>query len=242
MRPAVATAVLGLALAVAAPTTWALTRPEASAGAAVETVLPAPAAPADGQEGPSTQGREAPFTQPGEAPSTQGREAPGTLPEATARPASPAGQEQRPAPVRLAVPALGVDTAVDPVGVEPDGQMTIPAEVDRVGWYRFGPAPGDGGSAVLAGHVDDREQGLGAMAPLRDAEVGDEVAVTDAAGTTTRWRVVSREVIEKQVLPLDRLFARDGPARLTLITCGGPFLPEFSSYRDNVVVVAEPLR
>ncbi|WP_324275346.1 class F sortase [Blastococcus brunescens] len=47
--------------------------------------------------------------------------------------------------MRLAVPALGVDTLVDPVGVEPDGQMTIPAEVDRVGWYRFGPAPGTTG-------------------------------------------------------------------------------------------------
>jgi hypothetical protein len=44
------------------------------------------------------------------------------------------------------------------------------------------------------------------------------------------------------VLPLDRLFAREGPPRLTLITCGGPFLAEFGSYRDNVVVVAEPLR
>ena len=53
--------------------------------------------------------------------------------------------------------------------------------------------------------------------------------------------MVSRELIEEQVLPLDRLFGRDGPARLTLITCGGPFLPEFGSYRDNVVVVAEPL-
>jgi sortase (surface protein transpeptidase) len=134
-----------------------------------------------------------------------------------------------------------VDTAIDSVGVQPDGQMLLPDDVDRVGWYRFGPAPGAGGSAVLAGHVDDREQGLGAMAAFREAEVGQEVQVTDGAGTTTRWRVVSRELIEKQVLPLDRLFARDGPARLTLITCGGPFLPEFGSYRDNVVVVAEPL-
>ncbi len=65
------------------------------------------------------------------------------------------------------------------------------------------------------------------MAPLRDAAVGDEVVLTDAAGTTTRWRVVSRELIEKQVLPLDRLFTRAGPPRLTLITCGGPFLPEY---------------
>ena len=37
-------------------------------------------------------------------------------------------------------------------------------------------------------------------------------------------------------------FRRDGPPRLTLLTCGGPFLEEYGSYRDNVVVVAEPLR
>ena len=28
--------------------------------------------------------------------------------------------------------------------------------------------------------------------------------------------------------------------RLVVLTCGGPFLPEYRSYRDNVVVVAEP--
>jgi hypothetical protein len=220
VRPAVATAVLGLALAVAAPTTWALTRPEASAGAPLETALAPPSAPEAGLGTPTARG---------------------ALPEVATRPAAPTDHEQRPPPVRLSVPALGVDSAVDPVGVEPDGQMTVPAEVDRVGWYRFGPAPGGEGSAVIAGHVDSRTQGLGAMAPLRSAAVGDEVVLIDAAGTTTRWRVVSRELIEKQVLPLDRLFTRAGPPRLTLITCGGPFLPEYRSYRDNVVVVAEPV-
>jgi hypothetical protein len=219
VRPAVVLTVLGLSLAVAAPTTWALTRPGTTAGAPVEQALGAPPSPSA-------------------SPSTAPEEAPGVV----ARPAVPGAPEQGAAPVRLAVPARGVDTAVDPVGVGPDGQMTIPADVDRVGWYRFGPAPGDDGSAVIAGHVDDSEQGLGAMAPLRDAAVGDEVVLTDAAGTETRWRVVSREVLQKQVLPLDRLFAREGPPRLTLITCGGPFLAEFGSYRDNVVVVAEPLR
>jgi hypothetical protein len=78
------------------------------------------------------------------------------------------------------------------------------------------------------------------MAPLREVEVGVEFVVTDSLGTAQRWQVVSRDLIQKQVLPLDRLFARDGPPRLTLITCGGPFLPEYGSYRDNVVVVAEP--
>ncbi len=219
MRPAVVTAVLGLAVAVASPTAWVLTRPAAMAGAPVEQALGTPSAPS-----------------PVAAPAV-----PDVLPPATARPAVPAAETRLPEPVRLTAPGLGVDAAVDAVGVQPDGQMFLPDDVDRVGWYRFGPAPGADGSAVIAGHVDDREQGLGAMAAFREAEVGQEVQVTDGAGTTTRWRVVSRELIEKQVLPLDRLFARDGPARLTLITCGGPFLPELGSYRDNVVVVAEPV-
>ncbi|MGY1752294.1 class F sortase [Blastococcus sp. SYSU D01042] len=216
MRPAAASAVLGLALAVGAPTAWVLTRPDAAAGIPVEQALPAPAAEA-------------------------GAGTAASLPPVTTRDASPAAARTAPAPVRLTLPARGVDALVDPVGIAADGQMELPDDVSRVGWYRYGPAPGSAGSAVLAGHVDDREQGAGALFPLREAAVGDEVAVTDAAGTTTRWRVVSRELITKQALPLDRIFARDGAPRLTVVTCGGPFLPEYRSYRDNVVVVAEPI-
>jgi sortase family protein len=215
MRPAAAGAVLGLALAVGVPTAWQLTREPAAAGATVEQALPAPT--------PSPP-----------VPVDAGV-------AVTLRDAAPTGVPQLPAPVGLAVPALGVEAAVEPVGVRDDGQMALPEDVDRLGWYRFGPVPGAAGSAVVAGHVDDREQGLGALAPLREAGAGDEVVVTDAAGGTTRWRVVSRELVEKQALPLDRLFGRDGPSRLVLVTCGGPFLPEYGGYRDNVVVVAEPL-
>ncbi|NEM05748.1 sortase domain-containing protein [Geodermatophilus normandii] len=211
MRPAVAGLALGLALAVGVPTTWALTRPPAAAGAPVEQVLTAPV--------PSS-------TPP----------APGVPVRDAAPPPVPAVVP----PVRLEVPALGVDAPLDRAGVRPDGQMELPDDVGRAGWYRFGPAPGAPGSAVLAGHVDDAAQGLGALAPLREAEPGQEVLVTDAAGATTRWRVVSRELLDKQALPVDLLFGREGPPRLTLVTCGGPFLPDVGGYRDNVVVVAEP--
>ncbi|WP_409332770.1 class F sortase [Trujillonella humicola] len=222
MRRAAAGAALGLAVAIGVPVTWQLTREPAAAGAPVEQVLSAstPSAPAE---------------PPPPAPADPGR-----LPPVAARDAAPTEAPAAPAPVRLAVPGLGVDAPLDPVGVADDGQMELPADVSRVGWYRFGPAPGAPGSAVLAGHVDDAEQGLGALAPLREADVGDQVLVTDATGSATSWRVVAREVITKQELPLDQLFARGGPPRLVVVTCGGPFLPEYRSYRDNVVVVAEP--
>ncbi|MBB3086719.1 class F sortase [Geodermatophilus sabuli] len=219
VRPAAAGLVLGLALAVGAPAVWLATREPAAVGAPIEQTLPAPASPAPG---------------PGLEP------APGDLPPVTTRAAAPAAVPAVPPPVTVAVPAAGVAAPVDAVGVRDDGQMAVPDDVERVGWYRFGAAPGADGSAVLAGHVDDREQGLGVLAPLRETAIGTEVLVTDAAGAVTRWRVVSREVVEKEVLPLDRLFARAGPPRLVLVTCGGPFLPELGGYRDNVVVVADP--
>ncbi|MGY1783252.1 class F sortase [Geodermatophilus sp. SYSU D01036] len=167
--------------------------------------------------------------------------APPPAPGPVVRDAAPAPAPAVVPPVRLQVPALGVEAPVDPAGVAADGRMALPDDVARAGWYRFGPAPGAPGSAVLAGHVDDAEQGLGALAPLRSAEPGQEVLVTDAAGATTRWRVVARDLLDKQALPVDLLFTREGPPRLTLVTCGGPFLPDVGGYRDNVVVVAEPI-
>ncbi|MCV2490523.1 class F sortase [Geodermatophilus sp. YIM 151500] len=226
VRLAAAGAVLGLALAIGVPTAWELTRPSAAAGAPVEEAV---------------SGSPGPVPPPAPAAPTTSPPAPDLLPEATGRDARPTSAVAAPAPTRLVVPRLGMDAPVDQVAVRDDGQMELPEDVRRIGWYRFGPVPGAPGSAVIAGHVDDAEQGLGAIAPVRGAEVGDVIEVVDAAGSTTRWQVVSRELIEKQALPLDALFQRDGPPRLTLITCGGPFLPELSSYSSNVVVVAEPL-
>jgi hypothetical protein len=216
----------GLALAVGVPTVWELAQPPASAGVAVEQALsPSPVPPPSAAAAPA----------PGSATSTVP-----SVPAVPTRDAAPTPPAAVPAPVRLVVPALGVDAAVDAVGVAADGSMALPTDVDRVGWYRFGPVPGAEGSAVLAGHVDGWDQGLGALAPLREAAVDDEVLVTDAVGTTTRWRVVGRELLEKEALPVDTLFARAGDPRLVLVTCGGPYLPDLRSYRDNVVVVAVP--
>jgi hypothetical protein len=215
VRTPAAVLILGLALAVGTPAAWTLTRPSATAGPPVTQLLqPAPASSSPAAD---------------------------QLPVVPAHPAVPPPEVAIVPPVRVAVPGAGIDAVVDPVGVEPEGGMSIPADVDRVGWYRFGPVPGAAqGTAVLAGHVDDRDQGLGALAPLRTIEPGTELLVTDAVGAVVRWRVVSRELIDKRRVPLDLLFTRTGPPRLVLLTCGGPFLAQLHGYRDNVVVVAEP--
>jgi sortase (surface protein transpeptidase) len=158
------------------------------------------------------------------------------------RPATPGPATTGAQPVRLRIPSVGVDAAIEPVGVDAGGFMVVPREVREVGWYRYGPAPGDAaGAAVISGHVDAKQQGAGALFPLRGVDVGDRVTVTDDGGRQVQYRIVGKQTIVKQRLPVERLFARDGAPRLVVITCGGPFLPDLGSYRDNLVVVAVPV-
>ena len=67
------------------------------------------------------------------------------------------------------------------------------------------------------------------------------VTVTTADGTEHDYEVVGRRAIVKKALPVDEIFARDGRPLLVLITCGGEYLPELRSHRDNIVVTAVPV-
>jgi hypothetical protein len=157
------------------------------------------------------------------------------LPPAEALPSpAPAG----PAPVSLDVAALDVAGApIVDVGLAPDGDMEIPA-VDEAGWYRFGPAPGRPGTAVLAAHV--AYDGVdGVFRHLADLGPGDEVVVGLDGGGMERFVVDDVARYPKTELP-GEVWARDGEPRLVLITCGGDFDPSAGHYEDNVVAWASP--
>jgi hypothetical protein len=153
---------------------------------------------------------------------------------------------ERPRPPRppqsVQVAGVGLTMPVKATGVAQDGQMALPADPRIMGWYRFGPEPGDRrGSTVLAGHVDSREYGTGPLVRLASVQPGTEVVVTAADGTPLRYRVTTVERITQAALPVDRLFDPTGPHRLTLVTCGGRYLPEAGGYEDNILVTATPI-
>ncbi|ASR55806.1 class F sortase [Cellulomonas sp. PSBB021] len=164
------------------------------------------------------------------------------LSDVPVRDATAPAPEVRAAPVRLAVPDVDLDMPVVPVGVLDDGTMEIPEDAGEAGWYRFGPVPADDdGNTLVAAHVDSRLTGIGPFARLRDVPPGATVTVTDADGTAHRYRVTGVEKIPKDSAPLDVWFARSGPPRLVLVTCGGTWQADIGHYSDNVVVTAEPV-
>jgi len=145
-----------------------------------------------------------------------------------------------PAPATLTIEDLDIAMAVDAVGVEPDGTMTIPEDGDRAGWYRYGPAPAaSAGAVVVAAHVDTLA-GLGQFSRLVDIDEGTRVTVTDDDGQTFTYTVTDIERIAKTDVPLEQVFDRAGARRLTLVTCGGRFDRSTGHYVDNVIVTAVP--
>jgi LPXTG-site transpeptidase (sortase) family protein len=212
MRRIVTVAVACLSIAVGAPVVWLIMRPPSDVG--VDLLGPPPAVRSTADRSP----------QPMSASPSD--------------PSAPRGNATR--PVRITIAALGVDARVRSVGVDRDGSMIIPRLASEVGWYEFGPAPGDSaGNAVIAGHVDARSQGRGAFFRLGAIDVGDQVVVTTGSGDVLSFQVIGRQDYAKVRLPTERVFRREGPPTLVLVTCGGPFNRELSSYRDNIVVIAE---
>ena len=150
--------------------------------------------------------------------------------------------DRTPRPVELRIPAIDVRVAVDVVGLDAAGQVEVPMDVARSGWYRFSAKPGSGeGSTVIVGHVDGVDQGAGAFHDLRSLNPGDTITLTRADDRQVTYEVVARERFDKDRVPLRELFSRSGPERLTLITCGGPFDPASLEYTDNIVVTAVPV-
>ena len=143
-----------------------------------------------------------------------------------------------PAPARLTIPAIGVRTTVVAVGLVPGTSQVAVPSYRLAGWYRLGPSPGDPGSAVIVGHVDQGKH-EGVFWRVRKLKPGDTITVDYTSGATRQFQVVGRQELAKQSLPA-HLFSRQGGPTLTLITCGGPFDPATRHYRDNVVIVATP--
>lgn len=164
-------------------------------------------------------------------------------PEATATstPVSlptPRTVEQAAPPVRLRIPALGIDTAVQWVGVDADGRMGVPSNYTDVAWYERGPTPGTPGNAVIDGHLDSRT-GPAVFYRLEDLKPGDEVFTITDSGTEYRFVVISAEVYDANDAPLERIFGTAVGPHLNLITCDGAFDRSIRQYDKRLVVFTE---
>lgn len=158
---------------------------------------------------------------------------------AISQPPQPSASEAPAAPVSIEIPAINVSTRVVPVGQDSEGRMDVPKEINDVAWYRLGPAPGQSGSAVLAGHVD-WYTGPAIFFHLKDLKIGDDIYAKDSSGQSWHFKVTQIAEYPDDSFPADAVFNDPAPTpSLNLITCTGKFDRATSNYSKRLVVFSE---
>ena len=111
-------------------------------------------------------------------------------------------------PGRVRIPAIQVDAPVMAVSLDAEGWVNAPPPEDPnlAGWFTGGVAPGEKGTAVVVGHVDNNLgpavfYGLGAL------EKGNHVEVERADGKTAVFEIYGIEVFAKNDFPGDLVYS-----------------------------------
>jgi LPXTG-site transpeptidase (sortase) family protein len=143
---------------------------------------------------------------------------------------------RRSTPIRVLIPAIGVDSSLIRLGIKRDGALQVPPNGFPAGWFTGAPTPGEKGPAVIAGHVHWSGR-AGVFARLGKLRPGDRIAVTRQDRTTAVFRVLRVKQYPKSTFPSAAVYGDIDSAGLRLITCGG--LDYVSrKYEANLVVFA----
>ncbi len=144
--------------------------------------------------------------------------------------------EQPRVPARIEIPRIGIEVPVQSVGRTKTGAMSSPSNFYEAGWYRDGTRPGEIGSAVIAGHLDNALGISGVFKDLNELSVGDVVNVYDALGEREEFSVVRIAEYSYDDAPLSEIFGRADGVYLNLITCAGEWLRHEQTYSKRLVV------
>jgi sortase (surface protein transpeptidase) len=150
-------------------------------------------------------------------------------------------RKQMPIPVRISIPAIGVDARVIPLGLNRDRTIQVPKNFANAGWFRPGPEPGEQGAAVVVGHLDST-RGPGVFYRLRALRTGDVITIHLQDRSTVRFVARSTVRVPKNRFPTKRVYARTKQPTLRLITCAGKLNPTTGHHPDNYIVFASIVR
>ena len=147
-------------------------------------------------------------------------------------------------PTTVSIPAIGVSSIIDPLGLNSDGTLEVPPRgpsYDHAGWFTGSPPPGEEGPAVLLGHVNGRGGAPSVFSRLSELDVGNAISVTRSNGSTTTFEVYRAEQYPKDAFPTTAVYGDTDGSELRLITCAGAWDSEVQHYQDNTVVYARLL-
>jgi sortase (surface protein transpeptidase) len=142
-------------------------------------------------------------------------------------------------PMTIEIPAIGVKAPVMRLGLNSDGTVQVPPLDDHnlAGWYDGSVTPGQKGTSVILGHVDNYA-GPSVFFSIKTLRRGDEIDIVRANGAVAAFAVDGVQKVAKALFPANDVYGNVPYPALRLVTCGGPFDAARGSYLDNIVVYA----
>ena len=212
------------AIGIALATQEHAPQPSAAAAGTIGGTTPSLFASASAPAHPSASG--ATTSEPASASASAPASTPAPSPTASGLPPS--------APVRLSIPAVGVDSSLVKLGETADGTVGVPQSFHVAGWFTGSLTPGEVGPTVILGHVDSY-QGPGIFFRLGALKPGDAVSLTRADGRTVTYRITGVREYPKNQFPTTAVYANTDVPSIRLITCGGTFDSRTGHYLSNIV-------
>lgn len=127
----------------------------------------------------------------------------------------------RSVPVRLTIPAIGVDGRLEHLGLSADKKtMQLPSHPGTAGWFEGGPSPGEVGPTIIVGYIATK-RGPGVFHRLAGLKAGANIAVRRADTMVVTYRVDQIASYRPNKLPSTKVYGRTKQPALRLITCGG---------------------
>lgn len=142
-------------------------------------------------------------------------------------------------PMRLNIPKIKVDAAVEYVGLAPDGTMGVPKSSDDVAWFEIGLQPGGVGSAVISGHYGWKNGKASAFDNLYKLRKGDNLYIENDDGEVISFTVRESRRYDPKADASDVFSSSDGKSHLNLVTCEGVWDKASGSYSKRLVVFAD---
>ncbi|MEX0877459.1 MAG: class F sortase [Candidatus Spechtbacterales bacterium] len=140
-------------------------------------------------------------------------------------------------PVRLKIPSINVDAAIEHVGITPEGAMDVPKARDNVAWFSLGTSPGENGSAVIAGHRGYKVGGA-AFDDLNKLRKGDKLHVENTLGESVSFVVRESRVYDAGAYAPE-VFTSDNGIHLNLVTCVGVWDESRKIYTERLVIFTD---
>jgi LPXTG-site transpeptidase (sortase) family protein len=142
-------------------------------------------------------------------------------------------------PKIIRAPAIRMEGLIQKVGLDQEGKIAVPGNVNVAGWYVDRAKPGSKGLSIIDGHVSGKYT-EGIFHDLGKLKPGDDLSVEYGNGQKHAFKVI--DVREMPSADADKALFEQDPAvssQLNLITCSGRFDRGANAYQNRTIVRAK---